>query len=94
MARYACGEDGWRSDAHREDAESFLRDDVRSYYGEDLREAARLIDPETGDGWDAAERACGALADRIVDGIDTPFGSLEVAAILVTMIEEGDGCAC
>lgn len=93
MARYACDEDGWRSDYHREVAESHARDDVRYYYGEELRAIARMIDPETGDGWPEAERAADRLADRMADATDLPFTSGELAAIIVEMIEGGEGCA-
>lgn len=88
MARYACDEDGWRSDYHRECAEDALRADVREYYGEALAAIVASIDPETGDGWADAIRAIDALADRIVDYTDTPFTSSEVAAIVADMIEE------
>lgn len=92
MARYACDEDGWRSDYHREVAESHARDDVRYYYGEELRDIVRMIDPETGEGWADAERAADRLADRVTDGTDLPFTSSELAAIIVEMIEEGERC--
>lgn len=88
MGRYACDEDGWRSDYDREVATDYVRDDLRAYYGEALRDIARMIDPETGDGWAEAERAADRLGDRFVDMVECPFTGSEVAAIVVDMMAD------
>lgn len=89
MARFACDEDGWRSDRHREEAEAIVRDDVRYYAREDYLDCVRSIDPETGEGWPEAIVKASKLADYIVEMTDCPFTSSEVEAIIVDMIEGG-----
>lgn len=88
MARWACDDDGWRSDRHYDAARDSYCADVRECYG---AEYAEILDAlradETGAAWGPALVAIAKLADRIDYMGETEFSAEEGASIIESMIE-------
>jgi hypothetical protein len=87
MARFACDEDGWRSDRAREDAREAIVDDVRDYFREEYADILRTFGDGETDDWPAAAPKIRKLSERVYAICETAFTEYEIESIIVDMVE-------
>mgnify|MGYP000514731827 CR=1 FL=1 len=88
MARYACDEDGWRSDAHYDRALEELEAIALEDYSVEVNAIlATLRESEDDDVWERVAPRIVDLADLMTRMSDIPFSSIETAINLTFMIE-------